>query len=95
MARIKVEQDPGVRIFARLPEDVYNECAREAIKERRSMSQQVVIIIERWANEQKDKAFLSPASPPMLATCPVCHAPTHASPTRDCAGVVVMASEEG
>jgi len=66
MARLKVQQQPGVSIFARLPEDVYNECAREAIKERRSMSAQVVVIIERWANEMRakeDKAFLSSPAP--------------------------------
>jgi hypothetical protein len=67
MARLKVQQKPGgVSVFARLPEDVYNKCAREAIKEHRSMSAQVVVIIERWANEiedKEDKAFLSQPAP--------------------------------
>jgi hypothetical protein len=65
MAQGKTTSETIIPTMVRLPEELHMVCRVYAAQRRLSVSAQLVLIIKDWVNEQKDKAFLSAAGPPL------------------------------
>jgi hypothetical protein len=63
MPRIKAEIEPVVNTMVRMPETLYEVCKRYATKERRSVSAQFIVSVERWVSQEQGKAFLGTPCP--------------------------------